>query len=493
VKIGPYLRTRWRRPFGISALGPNEARVLFDLAFAGAAWLAALAFVYWFAPGAHAPLWLTAVLPAAFLAVNALVGIYTRLKLASSGRKGLALTLSVATACVVAWLAGVAPVVFVLWGLLTLPTVVLARLLLGLPYSRRAPLTTLAVTRHGPVLVIGGAGYIGSLTVERLLQSGHRVRVLDRLMYGSAPLAAFAGSPNFELLEGDVTDISKLAAGMRHASAVIHLAGLVGDPACAVDHDFTRHTNIVATRMAKDVAQSLGIYRFIFASSCSVYGASDREMREDDELHPVSLYAQTKIDSERELLFTVRDDFFVTVLRFATVFGHSRRPRFDLVANLFAAQAMMNGNITVVGPDQWRPFIHARDLARAIVIALEARPEVVQSQIYNVGDDRLNMTIGQLGELVRRTVGVYRDVQINVRGGDQDRRNYRVSFDKVRSHLGFTAEITIEDGVREVVEQLRAGKYGDFRNPVYSNVETTRAALKDFNDSIDLYAPLRAS
>jgi nucleoside-diphosphate-sugar epimerase len=216
-------------------------------------------------------------------------------------------------------------------------------------------------------------------------------------------------------------------------------------------------------------------------------------MREDDELHPVSLYAQTKIDSERELLFSVRDDFFVTILRFATVFGHSRRPRFDLVANLFAAQAMMNGTITVIGPDQWRPFIHARDLARAIVIALEARPEVVQSQIYNVGDDRLNMTIGQLGEVVRRTVGVYREVQMNVQGDDQDLRNYRVSFDKIRSQLGFTAEITIEDGVREVVDQLRAGKYGDFRNPVYSNVETTRSALQDFIDSDDLYAPLRAS
>ena len=202
-------------------------------------------------------------------------------------------------------------------------------------------------------------------------------------------LSAFSGSPHFELIDGDVTDISKLAAAMRHASSVIHLAGLVGDPACAVDPEFTRHENIIATRMAREVAQSLGIHRFIFASSCSVYGASDKEMREGDGLNPVSLYAQTKIDSEQELLYSVRDDFFVTVLRFATVFGHSSRPRFDLVANLFAAQAMMNGIVTVIGPDQWRPFIHVRDLARAIVMVLEARPEIVQSQIFNVGDTRL--------------------------------------------------------------------------------------------------------
>ena len=256
--------------------------------------------------------------------------------------------------------------------------------------------------------------------------------------------------------------------------------------------EFTRHANIIATRMAKEVARSLGIHRFIFASSCSVYGASDREMREGDELNPVSLYAETKIDSERELLFSVRDDFFVTILRFATIFGHSRRPRFDLVANLFAAQAMMNGTITVIGPDQWRPFIHVRDVARAIVMTLEARPELVQNQIFNVGDDRLNMTIGQLGELVRRTVGVFRDVQVHALGGNDDRRNYRVSFEKIRSQLGFTAAITIEDGLREVVEEC-GRQYGDFSDPVYSNVATTRAVLEDFHDARDLYAPRRAS
>ena len=122
-------------------------------------------------------------------------------------------------------------------------------------------------------------------------------------MYGHDSLAPFVGHSNFELIEGDATDIARLSQALRNASAVIHLAGLVGDPACAVDPEFTRHTNIVATRMAKEVAQGLGIHRFIFASSCSVYGISDTEVREDDPLNPVSLYAQTKIDSEQELLY----------------------------------------------------------------------------------------------------------------------------------------------------------------------------------------------
>jgi nucleoside-diphosphate-sugar epimerase len=493
VKLAAYLRVRGGRGWGLSGLGPNEARVLFDLVLAVAAWIATVAFLQAFVPDSAGRIWLSALLTPLFVAVNAAVGIYTRLKLASPIRKSVALVASLAITCTIAGFAGAGLAVIVLWALLTLPTAVVARLLLGLPYSQRATLQNLAVTHHGPVLVIGGAGYIGALTVERLLERGHRVRVLDRLMYGSSSLSAYLGTPNFELIEGDVTDIAKLAAAMRHASSVIHLAGLVGDPACAVDPEFTRHENIIATRMAREVAQSLGVHRFVFASSCSVYGASDEERREGDDLNPVSLYAQTKIDSERELLYGVRDGFFVTILRFATVFGHSARPRFDLVANLFAAQAMMNGLVTVIGPDQWRPFVHVRDLARAIVMVLEARPEVVQSQIYNVGDDRLNMTIGQLGELVQRTASPYRSVEVQVQGGEGDRRNYRVSFEKIRSDLGFRAETMIEDGVREMIEQLQAGKYGDFQDPVYSNVATTRAALRDFYESEALYAPRRAS
>ncbi len=274
----------------------------------------------------------------------------------------------------------------------------------------------------------------------------------------------------------------------------MHLAGLVGDPACAVDEAFTRHTNIVATRMVKQVAQSLGVSRFVFASSCSVYGVSDVEVSELDDLNPVSLYAQTKIDSERELLHGVPDGFYVTVLRFATVFGHSFRPRFDLVANLFTAQAMHNGRITVVGADQWRPFVHVRDLARAIVTVLEAEPTRVQSQVFNVGDGRLNMTIGQLGELVQRVVGERRAVELQVSENPTDRRNYAVSFAKIRTQLGFQAETDVEAGVREMVAHLAAGDYGDYRTPAYSNLETTRDAVKDFYDpdqAARLYGPLQ--
>jgi nucleoside-diphosphate-sugar epimerase len=504
VQISPFMNvfrlisSRAARGRSLASLGPNEARLLFDLATGIGALLAVLAFLSLFSEVAGAGALLLVVLPPLFLAVNAIAGLYTRFKRASSRIKAALLVGTVAATCLITLALG-APVAGVtLWGLIVTGPVVIARLLLGLPFGKHSTLvTTLVVNRHGPVVVLGGAGYIGCHTVELLLQKGYQVRVLDRLMYGREPIATFTDNPAYEIIEGDVTDITKLTSALRNASAVIHLAGLVGDPACAVDIDFTRHTNIIATRMAKDVAQALGVYRFIFASSCSVYGVSDHEVDELSELSPVSLYAQTKIDSERELLVGGRDDFFVTVLRFATVFGHSRRPRFDLVANLFTAQAMTEGLITVIGPDQWRPFVHVRDLARAVVSVLESPPALVQSQIFNVGDHRLNMTIGQLAELVEQVTlefkkGVRRSVTDQA---VQDRRNYAVSFEKIRRQLNFEANTGLEDGIREMARYFADGRYQHYRDEVYSNVATTRRALEYFHDPLEsqrLYTPLGA-
>ena len=331
--------------------------------------------------------------PIAFVAANTAFGIYTSLRRASIHTKIRTLALTALCVVVLGRVCRISWDIISLWAILTVSPTALARFFLGLPYSRHKNLPFLAINRRGPVLVIGGAGYIGSPTVELLLEHGFRVRVLDRLMYGPESLAAFRDNTDFELIEGDVTDIAKLTFATRNASAVVHLAGLVGDPACALDAQFTRHANVVATRMARDVAVSLGVSRFVFASSCSVYGVSDHEVCETDDFNPVSLYAQTKIDSEQELLWNPPDGFFVTILRFATVFGHSRRPRFDLVANLFAALALREGIIPVLGPQQRRPFIHVNDLARAIVAVLSAEPNTMQSQIFNVGDRRLNMSI----------------------------------------------------------------------------------------------------
>ena len=490
-----YIQARLGRRLAPEALGPNEARLAYDLGIGVIAFIVSTAFCEVFFPRLTDPEILALLfLPILLLAFNALFGIYSRLKTASGRLKAAVLFASVICTCAVEYWLVRNPAPVVLWGLITYAPLALARLFLSLPYGKHKTLASIAVNQRGPVLVIGGAGYIGSHTVDLLLQNGYFVRVLDRLMYGQQSLAPFLGRRDFELIEGDATDITKLTLAMKGVSAVVHLAGLVGDPACAVDEQFTRHTNIVATRMAKDVAQSLGVHRFVFASSCSVYGISDKEVNESDALNPVSMYAQTKIDSETELLFSARDNFFVTVLRFATVFGHSPRPRFDLVGNLFTAQAMTDGLITVIGPQQWRPFIHVRDLARAIVKVLKENPAIVQNQIFNVGDKRLNMTILQLAEAVQKVCSRYRDVQISVSENVQDRRNYAVSFEKIRSLLDYQAATTLEEGIEEMVDQFQSGQYQHYREQIYSNVAMTKKALTQFQDPSEfgrLYAPLR--
>jgi nucleoside-diphosphate-sugar epimerase len=492
------LAARLGRGFSLKTIGPNEARVYFDFAVCLVGLAMALTFLAVFIPAARFDFgrdWVLGLLPVLLVLINAGFGVYSRLRSASGERKAIVLLAAIiCTALIVGAFAAHRDVV-TLWAMLVVAPIVLSRWLLNIRTSKRKNLIAVAVADDRSVLVIGGAGYIGSHTVELLLRKGMRVRVLDRLMYGEDSLSDFASNPLFDFVHGDASDISKLTFAMRGVGSVVHLAGLVGDPACAVDESFTRHTNINVTRMVREIAQSMGVRRFVFASSCSVYGVSDTEVGELAPLSPVSLYAQTKIDSENELLRNASDDFVVTVLRFATVFGHSRRQRFDLVANLFTAQAVSDGIITVIGGDQWRPFIHVRDLARAIGIVLGADSLITQNQIFNVGDRKLNLTILQLAEIVKATVQPYRDVRITLTENPEDRRNYAVSFDKIRTMLGFEAQTSIEEGVLEIAESLLAGDVLQYKQEEFSNLAMTRKALARFQDPDELsriYAPLNA-
>lgn len=487
-----YIRARIQRGHSLSAIGPNEGRIIFDLFISTACSIASSTFTYFFVNIAINPIAIV-LLPLSLVGLNALAGIYSKHRTSSGRKKAILLfTTSATSAICIAFTTGTQASAL-LWFMLVFPQLALTRLFLNLQYSKHKNLIIEVARQRGPTLVIGGAGYIGSHVVEQLLKDGQKVRVIDRLMYGRESISEFATHPNFELIEGDATDIATLPRAMKGASTVVHLAGLVGDPACAVDPQFTRHTNIIATKMAKDIAKALGVYRFIFASSCSVYGSSDAEVRESDPLNPVSLYAQTKIDSENELLHSVPDDFFITVLRFATVFGHSRRPRFDLVANLFTAQAFTEGIITVFGPNQWRPFIHVSDLARAILLVSKAETSLIQSQVFNVGDKNLNMTILQLATIVKKVVDEVRPVKITINEDSGDRRNYAVSFDKIHSALRFEAQITIEKGITEILQEFQRTSYNSYKNQLYSNLEMTKRALVEyFRDPIqnqNLYSP----
>lgn len=335
-----------------------------------------------------------------------------------------------------------------------------------------------------PVLVVGGGGYIGTHLVQILLNSNYRVRVFDKFVFGRGVLGDLENHPDLEVIEGDVSNIYLLTLALRDTQAVIHLAGLVGDPASSIDDNLTQHFNIVSTRILLESVKALRIPRFIFASSCSVYGASDEKVNESSQLNPVSLYAESKIDSENEILRSAGDYFHPTILRFATVFGHSRRARFDLVTNLFTAQAFNDGKITVMGSQQWRPLIHVSDIAQSIVRVLDAPIEEVSRQIFNVGDDDLNTTIGELAKLVARVVGHDKTgskVEITVDDDIDDTRNYRVSFEKIQENLGFRARIGLEDGIREMAAALKDGVYENhYRDGLYSNVQMTKLIKDEF-------------
>lgn len=308
---------------------------------------------------------------------------------------------------------------------------------------------------------------MGSVLCRRLLADGYHVRVLDALFYGEESVASLRADPNFELRQGDSRDITALVAAMRDVRAVVHLGEIVGDPACSLDERTTREINLAATLTAARVAKGQGIERFVYASSCSVYGASDEILTESSSLNPLSLYARAKIGAERALHDLGDGAFQPIILRLATVFGLSWRPRFDLVVNVLTARAVADREITVVGGDQWRPFVHVRDVAKAIAECLQKPIVVVGGQTFNVGSDSENYTIRGIGEIVRQSIP---ETAMKVLADEGDPRNYRVSFGKIRRVLGFEPGMTVAQGVRELRDALRAGTIGDYRSPRYSNV-----------------------
>jgi nucleoside-diphosphate-sugar epimerase len=305
-------------------------------------------------------------------------------------------------------------------------------------------------TEPGRVLVLGGAGYLGSVLVRELLRRGFAVRVLDALLFGARSLSELRGAINFELIEGDVRESPAVARAMAGCAAVVHLAGIVGDRACEAQEALAMQVNLEATATLAELARVSGIRKFLFASSCSVYGASEKLLDENSPLNPLSIYARTKEQSEKFLLAKANGEFAPTILRLGTLFGLSPRMRFDLVVNLFVAQAASCQRITICNGEQWRPFLHVQDAARAFVACLEAEDSSVAGETFNVGARALNC---QIGDLARQVADAVPGTEFcAVQNGD--RRNYRVAFDKIRSRLGYRARRDLASGIEEIYESL---------------------------------------
>lgn len=323
-----------------------------------------------------------------------------------------------------------------------------------------------------PVLVVGGAGYIGSILCRKLLAKGKTVRLLDSFVYGNEAVRELFGHPRLELCVGDCRNIQSVVSAMKGVDSVIHLAAVVGDPACEQDRRAALEINYAATRMMTEVARGYGVKRFVFASSCSVYGETEEIVDEQSATGPISVYAQTKVDSERALLKARTAGFHPVILRLATVFGNSYRPRFDLVVNLLTAKALQNGIITIYNGDQWRPFIHVSDVAEGLICALDAPAALVDGEIFNLGDSRLNYTLTQVAETIQRLAPGTRVEHVE----NPDRRNYRVCFDKIRRELGFECRVTLEEGIEDLRKALVTKKIVDYTDPLYHNQRFLKSA-----------------
>lgn len=319
------------------------------------------------------------------------------------------------------------------------------------------------------ILVTGGAGYVGSTLVPMLLAEGHSVRVLDTLLHGGSPLLPAWSHPGFEFVPGDLRDKTLRKAVVAGMDSVVHLAAIVGDPACSRQPELSRAVNLESSLALIEESQQAGVSRFIFASTCSNYGKMKdvAYVDETSELSPVSLYAETKVAVERALLQSAgRKGWCPTPLRFATIFGVSPRMRFDLTVNEFTMDMITKKCLKVFGEQFWRPYVHVRDAARGIQLVLNSEPSKVCGTVFNVGATDQNFQKEQLVKMIQPYAP---EAVVEYVRKTEDPRDYRVSFSRITDQLGYKITRTVAQGIEEVAKLVTSNVIDAFDDPRYSN------------------------
>ena len=326
--------------------------------------------------------------------------------------------------------------------------------------------------KHGGVLLLGGAGYIGTVLSRELLDAGYAVTAFDNLLYGHGfAVRHLLNHPNYRFVRGDIADRAAVADAVNGVSHVVLLAALVGDPICKKCPDLARATNLDASTRLFDDLIGRGVARFIFASTCSNYGlrGTDEPADEDAALNPISLYAETKVAMERHILNNANiADFAATILRFATAYGFSPRMRFDLTISEFTRELALGNELTVYDEHTWRPYCHVIDIARAILTVLEADENSIRGEVFNVGSAEENYTKKMIVGIAQEN-GVPGSVRYAEGGADA--RNYRVSVEKFRSRFDFDTLHSVKGEVPKLIAAVRAGLFDDVeaRRDAYGN------------------------
>jgi nucleoside-diphosphate-sugar epimerase len=322
-----------------------------------------------------------------------------------------------------------------------------------------------------PTLVTGGAGYLGVPVVDEISAAGRTVRVLDVLLHHGQPeLASALEGRGIDVIRGDVRDPDVRRRALEGIEDVVHLAAIVGDPACARDPELSEAVNVEGAMGLVDDARAAGVRRFVFASTCSNYGRlADPTVPIDEggRLAPLSLYARQKVAIEGALLNGVPPPMEVTCLRFATLYGVAPRMRFDLTVNEFTRELWAGRHLEVFGEQFWRPYVQVRDAARAVRLVLDAPPEDVAGDVFNVGRSSENYRKLDLVEIIRSQIA-WGTVAFVHR--DEDPRDYKVSFEKIARVLGFQPTIGVPEGVAEITAALDAGRFGDPFDRCYRNI-----------------------
>lgn len=327
------------------------------------------------------------------------------------------------------------------------------------------------------VYVTGGAGYVGVILVQKLLKKGYKVKVLDLYTYGDDVFDGIEDKSNLIEIKGDMCDQDLLKETLAGCDAVIHLACISNDPTFDLDPELSKRVNFDAFEPLVKISKESGVKRFVYASTCSVYGISDEEnVTEDHPLVPITDYNKFKGLCEPILNKYQSDDFTTVTIRPATVCGYSPRQRFDLSVNILTNHGYNNNKITVFGGSQERPNIHIDDITDLYASLLEMPAEKIAGGIYNAGYQ--NQSIMSIAKIVRSVIKEELpergEIEIVTTPSD-DIRSYRISSEKIKNELGFVPQKTIEDAVRDLIKAFKANKYDDsMNNPKYFNIKTLK-------------------
>jgi nucleoside-diphosphate-sugar epimerase len=324
------------------------------------------------------------------------------------------------------------------------------------------------------ILVTGGAGYVGSVLLGELLLKGYNVTCIDNLMFGGEFLLDIRHNKNFTFINCDINKNEDLDIifSKNNFYAVIHLAAIVGDPACKLYSDLAIKTNWDSSKWLIERSKSAAVSKFIFASTCSNYGKmNDPEayVDENSKLAPVSLYAELKVKFEKYMLTEMQklNGFSPTSLRFSTVYGLSPRMRFDLTVNEFTKDLALGKELIIFGEKFWRPYCHVKDFSNAFIAVLDSPNEKVAYNVFNVGDTKENYTKQMI---VNEIIKVLPNSKIKYVAKNDDPRDYRVNCDKIKNELGFKISMTVPDGIKEIKRAIEENLIKDPEDQKYYNI-----------------------